>query len=121
MVGHDTKSQSYASVEQQFIAHVVHTLGPWYVRLESSANARLLTPADRARGHYFKFFANALMRGAAKDRAEFYRTMYGIASLNPNEIRELEDLDPYDGGEQFRAPLNMEDPANPAAGRTGVQ
>ena len=33
------------------------------------------------------------------------------APLNPNEIRQLEDLNPYDGGARYRVPLNMTDPA----------
>ena len=54
---------------------------------------------------------NGLLRGAAKDRAEFYARLYGIGALNPNEICQLEDLNPYDGGARYRVPLNMTDPA----------
>ena len=50
-------------------------------------------------------------RGAVKDRGEFYSGLYNIGAINPNEIRELEDMNPYDGGEKYRVPLNMEDPA----------
>jgi hypothetical protein len=56
---------------------------------------------------------NGLLRGAAKDRAEFYARMYGIGAMNPNEVREFEDMNPYDGGERYRVPLNMTDPAEP--------
>lgn len=113
MVGHSDKTQTFASAEQMFLAHVVHTMGPWYKRIEESANVQLLTDADAEQGYYAKFVVQGLMRGAAKDRMEYYKGMYGIGALNPNEIRELEDWNPYQGGEQYRVPLNMEDPNAP--------
>lgn len=113
MVGHSDKTQTFASAEQLFLAHVVHTMGPWYKRIEESADCNLLSDDDFAAGYYTKFIVQGLMRGASKDRMEYYRGMYGIGALNPNEIRELEEQNPYVGGEKYRVPLNMEDPANP--------
>lgn len=113
MVGHSDKTQTFASAEQMFLAHVVHTMGPWYKRIEESANVNLLTDVEADQGYYTKFVVQGLMRGAAKDRMEYYKGMYGIGALNPNQIRELEDFNPYDGGEKYRVPLNMEDPNAP--------
>lgn len=107
MVGYSDKAATYASAEQMFLAHVVHTMGPWYRRVEKSASAFLLTEAQREDGLYFKFVTNALLRGAARDRAEFYRTMVANALMSPNEIRELEDLNPYDGGDAFARQINV--------------
>lgn len=114
MVGYSDKTATYASAEQMFLAHVVHTLGPWCRRIEASIAHNLLTEKERQQGYYAKFMLNGLLRGAAKDRAEFYARLYGIGALNPNEIRELEDMNPYDGGEHYRVPLNMTDPTSPA-------
>jgi len=111
MVGHSDKAATFASAEQMFLAHQVHTMGPWYRRLEQSADLALLTPKERAQGLHFRFVVNAMMRGAVKDRADYYSKLYGIGALNPNEIRALEEMNPYDGGEQYRVPLNMTDPA----------
>jgi HK97 family phage portal protein len=107
MVGEADKTATYASSEQMFLAHVVHTMGPWYRRIEQRLNLQLLTDEERKEGYYFKFNVNALMRGAFRDRAEFYRVMHGIGALNPNEIRELEDMNPYDKGDVYLQPLNM--------------
>jgi HK97 family phage portal protein len=112
MVGHSDKSVTYASAEQMFLAHLRNTMGPWFTRIEQSADCNLLTDEERKEGYYTKFMRNAYMASAAKDRAEFYAKMYGIGALNPNEIRELEDMNPYEGGEKYRVPLNMADPAN---------
>lgn len=101
MVGYADKAATYASVEQKSIQHVVYTLGPWYSAIERSANRWLLTETERKTGYYFKFNVNALLRGAAADRAAFYTQMHAIGVLSPNEIRELEELNPYPGGDAY--------------------
>ena len=117
MVGRSDKASTYASAEQMFLQHAVHTLGPWYACLEKSASRWLLSEAERRDGYYFKFNVNGLMRGAAKDRAEFYTRLYGVGALSPNDIRELEDMNPYVGGDEYRVPLNMAEPGqNPMEG-----
>jgi HK97 family phage portal protein len=118
MVGHSDKTATYASAEQMFLAHVVHTMGPWFARVEGSANMRLLTREERAKGYYTKFVVNGLMRGAAKDRGDFYTKLYSVGAFSPNDIRELEDLNPYDGGDEYRVPLNMVEPGTDAAAGT---
>lgn len=114
MIGYTDKAPTYASAEQFFGAHVVHTLGPGYEAWEQSADVNLLTKEDRQSGLFCKFFVNGLLRGNIKDRGDFYTKMYGVGALNPNEIRALEDMNPYDGGDKYRVPLNMEDPNNPS-------
>jgi len=100
MVGHADKTATYASAEQMFLAHVVHTLSPWYERLEQSADTHLLTEQDVAAGLYTKFTPNALMRGAAKDRADFYAKALGAGGgkgwMSQNDVRGLEELDRSD-------------------------
>lgn len=107
MIGYSDKAATFASVEQKSIQHVVYTLGPWYSCLEKSASRWLLTEKERRQGYYFKFNVNALLRGASADRANYYAQMYNIGVFSPNEIRELEDMNPYDGGDEHRVPLNM--------------
>ncbi len=121
MVGHaGDQSPTFASAEQFFLAHVVHTLSPWYQRLEQSADANLLSDADRAEGYYTKFNPNALMRGAAKDRAEFYAKALGAGGtkgwMTQNEVRALEDMDRSNepGADQLpQPPASGEASANP--------
>lgn len=113
MVGHSDKASTYASAEQMFMAHLRNTMGPWLTRIEQSADCNLLTDEELAQGYHTKFMRNAYLASVAKDRGEFYAKMYGIGALNPNEIRGFEDMNPYDGGEKYRVPLNMEDPENP--------
>lgn len=120
MVGHADKAATYASAEQMFLAHVVHTLSPWYQRIEQSANVNLLTPEERASGYYTKFTPNALMRGASQDRSEFYAKALGAGGgkgwLTQNEVRSLEDEDLSSDPEADELPQPIGRPAatNPA-------
>lgn len=112
MIGEADRTATYASSEQMFLAHVVHTMGPWFSRIEQRLNLQLLTESERSAGYFCKFSVAGLLRGSHKDRAEFYRTLYGIGAFSPNEIRAYEDLNPYDGGDKYRVPMNMEDPSS---------
>lgn len=106
MVGHSGDSApTFASAEQFFIAHVVHTLMPWHVAWEEAMAAQLLTDADWADGLYFKFTVQALMRGTAKERGEFLKMMVDMGALNPNEVRALEELDERPELDKYRIPL----------------
>jgi HK97 family phage portal protein len=113
MVGFADKTATYASAEQMFIAHVVHTARPWHRRYERAMKRQLLTRQDVYDGYYIKFFETELLRGAAKDRAEYYSKLFQMGALSPNDVRELEDQDGYEGGEGYWVPMNMQDPANP--------
>lgn len=121
MVGHADKTATYASAEQMFLAHVVHTLMPWYERIEQSANINLLSEDDLRAGYYTKFIPNALMRGAAKDRGEFYAKALGSGGakgwMTQNDVRALEELDRSDDPEADKLPQPAKaEPPKPAAG-----
>ncbi|QIO42886.1 phage portal protein [Rhizobium leguminosarum bv. trifolii] len=106
MVGHSDKTATYASAEQMFLAHVIHTLMPWVVRIEQSADNDLLDgPEDE--GLFSKFNMNSLMRGASADRANFYSKALGAggspAWMTQDEVRAEEDLN-AEGGEASKLP-----------------
>lgn len=116
MVGYSDKAATYASAEQMFLAHVVHTLSPWYARVENSADVYLLSKKERADGLYFKFVAAGLLRGASKDRAEYYAKALGSggspAWMTPDEVRSLEELNPM-GGDAAKLPPGSNGAAPP--------
>lgn len=124
MVGHADKTATYASAEQMFLAHVIHTLAPWYERIEQSADANLLSDDDRAQGFYTKFTPNALMRGAAKDRSEFYAKALGSGGakgwMTQNEVRAFEELDRSDDPEADILPQPPAAAAPPPADNNGI-
>lgn len=93
MVQQTEGSAAYASVEQMFLAHLVHTLMPWYERIEQSAEIGLLTEAERKAGFYTKLEAKGLMRGTAKERAEYMQIMRQNGVITANEWRDYEEMD----------------------------
>lgn len=120
MVGEADRTATYASSEQMFLAHAVHTMGPWYARLEQRLDLQLLTQAERAAGFYTQFAMQGLLRGAHRDRAEFYRTLHALGALNANEIRGLEDLNPYPAGDEYVRPVNMAPVTDPTPADSGI-
>lgn len=115
MVMHTDKTATYASAEQMFIAHVVHTIQPWAVRFEQSAESALTRPEDRLD---IRFNLKGLMRGAAKDRAEYNAKALGSggspAWMTQNEVRDEDGLDWIEGGDELPKPTNVAPPAPPS-------
>lgn len=99
------------NIEQEQLSFVVDSLTPWVVRLEQNYNMQLLTPYDRnftGNGkYYFKHSLEGLLRGDAKSRGEFYRSLWGLGALSANDVRQYEDLNPIAGGDEHFVPLNM--------------
>jgi len=101
MVGYSDKTATYASAEQMFLAHVVHTLTPWYTRIEQSIDAHLIGRRDADQGYYAKFVVAGLLRGAMRDRAEYFSRALGAggspAWMTQDEVRALEEMNPVGG------------------------
>lgn len=118
MVGYTgDKSPTYASAEQFFIQHVVHTLQPWHVEWEEAAAGQLLSDDELDEGYFLKFTVQALLRGASADRAKFLETMVRMSALNPNEVRALEEYDAEPELNRFQIPANttvLQDDGMPA-------
>ena len=107
MAGQSDKAATYASAEQMFIAHLVHTLTPWYERVEQSADCQLLTDKDRDEGYYTFLDPVGMLRGALKDTAEYLYKLVSIGVMTRNESREKLDLNPIDGLDEPLTPMNL--------------
>ena len=108
MVGYSDKTATYASAEQMFISHVVHTITPWATRFEQSAEAALLRPGEDVD---IRLDLKGLMRGAAKDRAEYFAKALGSggapAWMTQNEVRAEDGLDWLEGADRLPQPTNV--------------
>ena len=103
----DLTKSSFSNIEAEQISFVTDSILPWLVRLEQNYKMQLLTAVEKKQGLYFKHTVEGLLRGNAKDRALLYRTMWNMGSISQNEIREKEDMDPIEGGDEYFVPLNM--------------
>ena len=90
---------SYASVEQNAIQFVTHTLRPYVEKIEWAYTRLLPTPA------YMKFNVNGLMRGDFQTRIQAYSVASQAGFMSVNDIRKLEDLRSVEGGDVYRVPL----------------
>ena len=81
---------------------------PWLVRFEQEANRKLFDPMLE-KNLFVEHVVTALLRGDQKSRAEFYRTMFNLGTLSPNDIRDLENLNPIteEGADKYYIQLNM--------------
>lgn len=103
MIGHGEKTSSWGTgVQEVTLGFIKYTLRRRLVRIEQAMRKQLLTPADRAAGITIEFSLEGLLRGDSKARAEFYRTMSSIGGMTINEIRQLENLPPVEGGDVVR-------------------
>ena len=83
---------TFSNIEHQAIEVVVDSITPWTKRLEDEADYKLF--GQNRQGLYTKINLNALMRGDAKSRGEFYQLMRQIGAMSVNDILALEDMNP---------------------------
>lgn len=103
----DLERATFSNIEQQSLDFVIHSLRPWLVRLEQAISRDLLTPAERAQGYFAEHLVDALLRGDIKTRYEAYGQGRQNGWLSANDIREMENMNPVEGGDVYLVPLNM--------------
>lgn len=112
MLQHMTRA-THSNVEQMNMEYVTYTLMTWVRKMEEEFDRKLLTTAEQNSGYYFNINVTALLRGDMKARSEYYKALFGIVYTS-NEIRQLEEMAPLDGGDMLMVPLNYI-PADKAA------
>ena len=109
MYGEYDKASTYKSAEQFSIDYVTKTLRAWLVRLEQSYNAALLDPSEY--GEYFwEHNVEGLLRGDILTRFKAYQVAKSSRILTTNEIREIENRNPIEGGDILDVTPNMAPP-----------
>ena len=107
MIG-DLERATFTNIEHQGLEFVVYSLMPYIRRIEQRITKQLIKATERA-DYYPKFNVNGLLRGDMNTRGNFYRSMFNMGALSPNEIRALEDYNPREDGDTYFVPLNMSD------------
>jgi len=105
MLMHSDKTSTFASASEFFQAHVKHSLHPWINRWEGVIKRDLIGYSDKS--IWPRFSMEGLLRGSPKERAEFYQMMVQIGVMSPNEVREKENLNPREGGDEYLTPMNF--------------
>lgn len=105
---------TFASSVQFMLAFVTHALTPIVVNIEKAIYRDLLNEEEKNR-YYAKFNMAGLLRGDPKSQFEAWQIGINSEILCPNEPREYLELNPYDGGWDFRTRTSsMKDTNTPA-------
>lgn len=104
----DLDRATFSNIEHQGIEYVTYTMTPWLIRWEQTCNRKLLLPFER-NIFFFEFLVDALLRGDSAARASFYRELFYLGALSPNDIREKENMNPIteDGADDYYIQQNM--------------
>lgn len=97
---------TFSNIEQQSLEFIRDTLTPLLVSWEQTIQYQMFSSSDLTKGYYVKFNLNSMLRGDSQSRANYYKTMTDIGVYSINEVRELEDKDGIDGGDEHRVDLN---------------
>lgn len=105
MIG-DLERATFSNIEQQSLDFVVYTLLPWLRRIEQ-AILRDLVPDQMRAILYAEHLVEGLLRGDMAARKDFYASAINWGWMNPNEVREKENMNPRDGGDEYMIPGNV--------------
>jgi HK97 family phage portal protein len=107
MVG-DLLRGTFSNIEHQDLEFVKRTLTAWVTRWEKNLHRCVLTPDEQERGFFFHHNLNALVRGDFATRTAGYATALQNGWMSQNEVRSLENLNPFEGGDDYHVQLNMQ-------------
>jgi HK97 family phage portal protein len=96
---------TFDNAEKQDLVLGKYTLLPWCTCIEQEFNKKLFR-VDETKT-FTKANMNALLRADYKTRMEGYKSLFGIGAMSANNIAELEDWNPVEGGDRRYVPMNM--------------
>ena len=106
MIG-DLEHATFSNIEHQEISYLQRSLLPWLTRIEQAMTVKLLTEEER-NTYVIEHETTSFMRGDTKSRFDAYAVGIQNGILSVNEARAKENLNPVDGGDEIRVPLNTE-------------
>lgn len=95
-----------STVQEQNRDYLQRTLTRWVVKWQEELNRKLLKPEEQET-LYLEFNLNTMLRASLMERYNAYSIAISNGILSPNEVRELENLPKYDGGDKYFYPVNI--------------
>ena len=93
-------TENYSSAEEADLVYLKDTILPLIRMYEQAFSKGLLTKKERYEGYSIKFSMNGYARANMGSRGEFYQKGLRNGWFSDNEIREWEDMPPYEGGDR---------------------
>jgi HK97 family phage portal protein len=94
---------TFSNIEQQSLEFIIYCLLPWIVAWDSTLNRDIL---EGKQGLFFRHNLNGLLRGDSASRGEGYSKALAAGWMTVNEVREKEEMNPSEGGDIRRVPVN---------------
>lgn len=95
-----------SNMESLFREYAIFSLQSEVVQLEQELTKKTLRPSEKNR-LFWKVELKGLLRGDTQAQADWIKTVIGHGVMTPNEVRELEDLNPMPETDRAFMPLNM--------------
>lgn len=99
LIGATGDNQTYQNVEQASLNFLTHTIAPWIRRIEIAISRILDDGTDVA------FDTSSILRTDALTRARVNSINISMGARTPNEVRQIEGMEPYEGGDSFTQSL----------------
>lgn len=96
---------TFSNVEQQNVDYFVSAIRPWLVLWEQELTRKLVRPLERSI-QVIEHSVEGFLRGDSAARAAFYRALFDLGAITPNEIRAYENMNPLPGGDLSFVPAN---------------
>jgi HK97 family phage portal protein len=109
----DTQTTTYASSEQFMLAFAMHSIRPWLVRIEQALQMQLFTAPQK---YFPEFNLDGLLRGDLKSRYEAYKIARDAGWMSKNDIREKENMNPIENGDDYRSLAELQNARNLTGG-----
>uniref|UniRef100_UPI00047C5918 phage portal protein n=1 Tax=Caldanaerobius polysaccharolyticus TaxID=44256 RepID=UPI00047C5918 len=103
----DLDRATHTNIFEQENEFYIDTLLPILTMYEQEMTYKLFTDSEIAQGYYVKFNVDAVLRADIKTRYEAYKTAIQSGFLTPNEVREMEEREPLQGGDKLLVNGNM--------------
>ncbi|MBC6365790.1 phage portal protein [Algoriphagus sp. AK58] len=94
-------NETNQNIEFNNIRFYQMTLLPIITKIESEFKHKLLTKDEILSDNYIRFSIEGILRGDSKTRGQFYKDLFYLGAISPEEIRDLEDMNPEVKGESF--------------------
>jgi len=102
-IGHLLRA-TFSNIEHQSLEYLQDTLAPWLVRVEQELDRKLI-PGDTSM--FFEHVRDAIVQADITSRFAAHQVAITNGIRSRNEAREMENLNPYEGGDKYLIPQNM--------------
>ena len=97
---------TYSNNTQANLEYFTDCIRPLLETMEAELNRKLLLERERST-MYIDINFKGLIRASIKEQMELYVKMSGIGAYSPNDVRRMEDMPEYEGGDKYYVPVNM--------------